>query len=127
MEELCSKSQELQICLSKTNTLKEENVLFREELLSLKKSKDEFLTMSNVNSKKCIDSVETVDSVDCLESHAKELVSENLSLQAELLRKDDVLKGLLFDLSMLQESASKNKDQQDEIEEILSSLEALEG
>ncbi|BFG41701.1 hypothetical protein CerSpe_279750 [Prunus speciosa] len=162
MEELCSKSQELRICLSKTNTLKEENVLFREELLSLKKSKDEFLTMSNVNSKKCIDSVETVDSVsnilrnilkgegfiivdkmfqgiceteyiselieqvDCLESHAKELVSENLSLQAELLRKDDVLKGLLFDLSMLQESASKNKDQQDEIEEILSSFEALE-
>ncbi|CAB4290342.1 unnamed protein product [Prunus armeniaca] len=160
MEELCSKSQELQICLSKTNTLKEENVRFREELLSHKKSKDEFLTMSNVNSKKCIDSVETVDSVsnilrnilkgegfiivdkmfqeicetgerisefieqvDCLESHAKELVSENLSLQAELLRKDDVLKGLLFDLSMLQESASKNKDQQDEIE---ASLEALE-
>ncbi|CAL2278907.1 unnamed protein product [Prunus armeniaca] len=160
MEELCSKSQELQICLSKTNTLKEENVRFREELLSHKKSKDEFLTMSNVNSKKCIDSVETVDSVsnilrnilkgegfiivdkmfqeicetgerisefieqvDCLESHAKELVSENLSLQADLLRKDEVLKGLLFDLSMLQESASKNKDQQDEIE---ASLEALE-
>lgn len=43
-----------------------------------------------------------------------------------MLRKDDILKGLLFDLSMLQESASKNKDQQDEIEEILSSLEALE-
>ncbi|CAL2278908.1 unnamed protein product [Prunus armeniaca] len=69
---------------------------------------------------------EFIEQVDCLESHAKDLVSENLSLQAELLRKDDVLKGLLFDLSLLQEYASKNKDQQDEIEEILSSLEALE-
>ncbi|KAI5314434.1 hypothetical protein L3X38_043610 [Prunus dulcis] len=86
MEELCSKSQELRTCLGKTNTLKEENALFSEELLPLKKSKDEFLTMSNENSKKCLDSMETVDS----------------------------------------ESASKNKDQQDEIEVILSSLEALE-
>ncbi|VVA15252.1 PREDICTED: kinesin [Prunus dulcis] len=86
MEELCSKSQELRTCLGKTTTLKEENALFSEELLPLKKSKDEFLTMSNENSKKCLDSMETVDS----------------------------------------ESASKNKDQQDEIEVILSSLEALE-
>jgi kinesin family protein 15 len=67
-----------------------------------------------------------IEELDCLECHAKELVSENLTLHAELLRKDDVLKGLLFDLSLLQESASNNKDQKDEIEEMVGSVEALE-
>lgn len=66
------------------------------------------------------------EELECLECHAKELVSENLSLQTELLRKDDVLKGLLFDLSLLQESASNTKDQKDEIEEMIDSLDALE-
>ncbi|XP_062020518.1 kinesin-like protein KIN-12D [Rosa rugosa] len=143
-----------------TDTLKRENVLFREQLRSLKKSREEVLTMWSVTVKNCVDSMETADSIgdrlrniikedgamildkmseeiyetvdrvieqfDCLECHTEELVSENLSLQAELLRKDDVLKGLLFDLSLLQESASKNKDHQDEIKEVVASLEALE-
>lgn len=143
-----------------TDTLKQENFLFREQLMSLKKSRDEVLTMWSATVKNCVDSLETADSIgdrlrniikedgvmildkmsdeiyetvdrvveqfDCLECHAEELVSKNLSLQAELLRKDDVLKGLLFDLSLLQESASKNKDQQDEIKEVIASLEALE-
>ncbi|OMP01569.1 hypothetical protein COLO4_11727 [Corchorus olitorius] len=67
-----------------------------------------------------------IEEFEYLEHHAKELESENVSLQAELSRKDEVLKGLLFDLSLLQESASNTKDQKDEIEEIVSSLEALE-
>ncbi|RXH88151.1 hypothetical protein DVH24_042222 [Malus domestica] len=67
-----------------------------------------------------------IEQVDRLECQAKELVSENFFLRAELLRKDDVLNGLLFDLSLLQESASNNKDHQDEIAEMESSLEALE-
>ncbi|XP_048337159.2 kinesin-like protein KIN-12D isoform X1 [Ziziphus jujuba] len=66
------------------------------------------------------------EELEYLECHAKELVSENLSLQTELLRKDDVLKGLLFDLSLLQESAANTKDQKDEIEGMIASLEALE-
>ncbi|XP_016650580.1 PREDICTED: LOW QUALITY PROTEIN: phragmoplast orienting kinesin 2 [Prunus mume] len=175
LKNLAEKNSEFASSLNRINVFDKENCRLQDEIISLEihitnletnlrvksaEFKDEFLTMSNVNSKKCINSVETVDSVsnilrnilkgegfiivdkmfqeicetgerisefieqvDCLESHAKELVSENLSLQAELLRKDDVLKGLLFDLSMLQESASKNKDQQDEIE---ASLEALE-
>ncbi|KAM1790651.1 hypothetical protein ACFX12_034694 [Malus domestica] len=127
--------------------------------LSLEKSKEELLTISSAKAKKCIDSVETVNSankrlqnilkeesfvivnklsqelceagerisefiqqVDCLECHAK----ENLSLQAELVRKEDVLKGMLFDLSLLQESASNNKDHQDKIVEMEYSLETLE-
>lgn len=47
-------------------------------------------------------------------------------LQVELSRKDDVIKGLLYDLSLLQESASNNKDQKDEIEEMVATMEALE-
>ncbi|XVE93307.1 hypothetical protein REPUB_Repub01dG0180300 [Reevesia pubescens] len=67
-----------------------------------------------------------VEEFEFLEHHAKELESENVTLRAELSRKDEVLKGLLFDLSLLQESASNTKDQKDEIEEMASSLEALE-
>ncbi|KAL5855677.1 hypothetical protein ACOSQ4_005479 [Xanthoceras sorbifolium] len=63
---------------------------------------------------------------ESLESHVKELMSENKTLQAELSRKDDVLEGLLFDLSLLQESASNTMDRKDEIEEMVASLEALE-
>ncbi|KAE8721819.1 Phragmoplast orienting kinesin 2 [Hibiscus syriacus] len=64
--------------------------------------------------------------LEFLENRAEELASENISLHAELSRKDEVLKGLLFDLSLLQESTSNTMDQKDEIEEMVSSLEALE-
>lgn len=67
-----------------------------------------------------------IEEVKYLECLAQKLVSENLSLQTELSRKDDVLKGLQFDLSLLQESASNSKDQKDEIEELETSLESLE-
>ena len=46
-------------------------------------------------------------------------------LEVELSRKDDVIKGLLYDLSLLQESASNNKDQKDEVEKIVATMEAL--
>lgn len=156
-EELCVKSLDLETYASRVNKLKEENVLLRDELDSLKKSKRELLTMSRSNMEKCADlldrkllglmneegfanmdkmlqeicetvkrSQEFMYRVESLECHVKELESENLSLQNELLRKDEVLKGLLFDLSLLQESASNTKDQKDEIEEIMASLEAFE-
>lgn len=67
--------------------------------------------------------IEEVISLECL---AQNLVSENLSLQTELSRKDDILKGLQFDLSLLQESASNSKDRKDEMEELVASLESLE-
>ncbi|KAL5127457.1 Kinesin-like protein KIN-12D [Glycine soja] len=47
-------------------------------------------------------------------------------LEVELSRKDDVVKGLLYDLSLLQESASNNKDQKDEVEKIVATMEAFE-
>ncbi|TKY59131.1 Phragmoplast orienting kinesin 2 [Spatholobus suberectus] len=56
-----------------------------------------------------------------------ELTRMQSLLQVELSRKDDVIKGLLYDMSLLQESASNNKDQKDEIEKIVATMEALEG
>ncbi|KAK4437834.1 Kinesin-like protein KIN-12D [Sesamum alatum] len=61
-----------------------------------------------------------------VENLAMRMDSEILSLQMELSRKDDILKGLLFDLSLLQESASNSKDQKDEMEKLLASFRELE-
>ncbi|KAG4401136.1 hypothetical protein AAZX31_07G192900 [Glycine max] len=55
-----------------------------------------------------------------------ELTRMQSFLEVELSRKDDVIKGLLYDLSLLQESASNNKDQKDENEKIVATMEALE-
>ncbi|XP_021738486.1 kinesin-like protein KIN-12F [Chenopodium quinoa] len=64
--------------------------------------------------------------LEFIDSMANNLVSENLSMQEELLRKDEVLNGLLFDLRLLQESAANSKDQKDEIEELAAALESTE-
>ncbi|KAJ4955937.1 hypothetical protein NE237_012720 [Protea cynaroides] len=50
------------------------------------------------------------------------LISENLSLKRELSRKDVILKGLLFDLSLLQESAASANDMKTEMEQIVAAL-----
>ncbi|WCJ31012.1 Kinesin-like protein KIN-12D [Euphorbia peplus] len=67
-----------------------------------------------------------IEELECLKCCAKELVSENMNLQTELLRKDDILKGLQFDLSLLQESASNTMDQKDKVEDMMALLEDLE-
>ncbi|XP_023641179.1 kinesin-like protein KIN-12D isoform X2 [Capsella rubella] len=69
---------------------------------------------------------EFADTVQSLQIDVQDLLSENLNLQDELLRKDDVLKGLSFDLSLLQESASSSRDKKDKTKEIMVHVEALE-
>ncbi|KAI4332059.1 hypothetical protein L6164_016998 [Bauhinia variegata] len=64
--------------------------------------------------------------VEYLECQAREVVATNSTLQVELSRKDGIIKGLLYDLSLLQESASNSQDQKDEIEEMVATVEALE-
>ena len=49
-------------------------------------------------------------------------IYENLSLKKELERKEVLLKGLLFDFSLLQESASNKKDVKDETEKLILAL-----
>ncbi|KAL3814192.1 hypothetical protein ACJIZ3_015460 [Penstemon smallii] len=61
-----------------------------------------------------------------LENFAMQMDSEIIHIEMELSRKDDILKGLLFDLSLLQESTSNNKDQKDEVEEMMASFRGLE-
>lgn len=67
-----------------------------------------------------------LNQIQHVENFAMQLESEILSLHTELSRKDDNLKGLLFDMSLLQESACNSKDQKDEKNELLESLRALE-
>ncbi|XP_058069283.1 kinesin-like protein KIN-12D [Magnolia sinica] len=137
------------------NALKLDNESFRQELVLMKRQKDEIVTSLSLNVKHCYDSIEGVDAIvkksntlqdrmfqeiceyeetavkfitesECLKMSAKELLSENSSLWDELAWKDEVLKGLQFDLSLLQESASNAKDQKDEFEEVVARLELLE-
>ncbi|KAL3505563.1 hypothetical protein ACH5RR_030945 [Cinchona calisaya] len=56
-----------------------------------------------------------------------DLINENLELKRELERKEVLLKGLLFDFSLLQESASSRKDAKDEIEKLTGALNQVRG
>ncbi|KAJ0789479.1 putative plus-end-directed kinesin ATPase [Helianthus annuus] len=51
-----------------------------------------------------------------------DLIGENVKLQKELERKTTLLNGLLFDFSLLQESASTRKDIKDEAEKLFTAL-----
>jgi len=64
--------------------------------------------------------------IELVEYMANGIASENISLQEELSRKDEVLSGLLFDLRLLQESAANSKDHKDELEELVAALESTE-
>ncbi|KAH9311588.1 hypothetical protein KI387_026623, partial [Taxus chinensis] len=67
-----------------------------------------------------------LDQTELLESKSKDLLSQNASLNIELKRKEEVLNGLQFDLSLLQESASKAKDQKDEVQEATTALKLVQ-
>ncbi|KAI3690860.1 hypothetical protein L2E82_49072 [Cichorium intybus] len=51
-----------------------------------------------------------------------DVICENLKLKTELERKNTLLNGLLFDFSLLQESASTRKDMKDEAEKLFTDL-----
>ncbi|CAH1418965.1 unnamed protein product [Lactuca virosa] len=51
-----------------------------------------------------------------------DLIGENLKLNKELERKNTLLNGLLFDFSLLQESASTRKDMKDAAEKLFTDL-----
>ncbi|KAJ8478415.1 hypothetical protein OPV22_022142 [Ensete ventricosum] len=67
-----------------------------------------------------------IDEIDFLEKSIKSLLSENSSLRSDLIHKDEVAKGILFDLRLLQESASIAKDQEDELKRMAATMESLE-
>ncbi|KAK4401606.1 Kinesin-like protein KIN-12D [Sesamum angolense] len=161
-DDLCLRIQDLQRQLGKVNSLKEENISLRNEMIVHEINESEYLNAFNLTILKTVDFAESLDTVSCkivdlikdkfievddtfqkivnelgrtdqllehfeyVENLAMQMDSEILSLQMELSRKDDILKGLLFDLSLLQESASNSKDQKDEMEKLLASFRALE-
>ncbi|KAK9086225.1 hypothetical protein Syun_028619 [Stephania yunnanensis] len=57
---------------------------------------------------------------------ADHLTLENLSLKRQLARKDVILKGLLFDFRLLQESTSNVKDYKDETEQLVEALKMVQ-
>lgn len=57
-----------------------------------------------------------------LGASSDDLIDENLKLKKELERKSTLLNGLLFDFSLLQESASTRKDIKDEAEKLFTAL-----
>lgn len=152
MKDLSLKGKDLEVYLKRINTLREENISLRKALstssLNILKCLDSVKAMNMTGNRLCdkvneegfviLDKMfqvisenaeriaKLMNDFECLECDVEELMSENNTLQDELSRKDDVLEGLLFDLRLLQESASNTKDQKDEIEEMVASMEALE-
>ncbi|KAL6522612.1 hypothetical protein OROMI_031570 [Orobanche minor] len=150
-DDLSSKIEDLQSRLSNANALEEENILLRNELKAYKVNESEHLNALNLKIVKNFELAGKIDEIffevgkkfqsfvnemdktynfleqlEYVENIALQLDSDTCSLQTELSRKDDILKGLLFDLSLLQESASNSKDQKDEMEELLVSFKALD-
>ncbi|KAL9670442.1 hypothetical protein QQ045_007994 [Rhodiola kirilowii] len=58
----------------------------------------------------------------CVEDYASSLLFTNESLHTELLRKDEIVKVLLSDLSLLQESTSNTENYKDDLDKMLDSL-----
>ncbi|XP_039802585.1 kinesin-like protein KIN-12F isoform X4 [Panicum virgatum] len=64
--------------------------------------------------------------LDIIQVSAEELSTQNSLLQSELVRKDELTKGLSFDLSLLQESSSVAKDQAAELMGLRKAIESLQ-
>ncbi|CAI9764401.1 unnamed protein product [Fraxinus pennsylvanica] len=132
LQDLEDKKAEFESYLKGTNDLDVENHRLRENILSLQNHIVKLNEDLNLTRKE-LETLQHSQSVvkDEMSSKIQGLNEENAFLRNKLgarenNEKDDILKGLLFDLSLLQESASNSKDQKDEIEELLASLSALE-
>ncbi|MQL99201.1 hypothetical protein Taro_031920 [Colocasia esculenta] len=64
--------------------------------------------------------------LDFLEVTVDGMLSENLYLQKEIIKKDEVTNGLLLDMHSLQELASLVQNQEDNTEKLTASLHSLE-
>ncbi|KAI3755534.1 hypothetical protein L1987_55337 [Smallanthus sonchifolius] len=122
--DLCSKE-----CVNLMSTMdKKINRVFsllRERIVSLEQRFEEI----NGSTEKASMSIEEFE---CLENNAKVLISENLNLQSEMDRKEEVLESLKAsmevledELRLMQEYSSNKQDQIDETEELKASLEVL--
>ncbi|XP_013749346.2 kinesin-like protein KIN-12D [Brassica napus] len=153
--ELDIKERDVQVYADAVSALKDENSSLKHTFIHFGEEQSKALNVNSLSIAKCSEGSRTLekltrdglvisdqmfevicenankasefaDAVQSLQTDVEDLLSENLNLQDELLRKDDVLKGLSFDLSLLQESASSSRDKEDETKEIMVHVEALE-
>ncbi|XP_062204039.1 kinesin-like protein KIN-12F isoform X2 [Phragmites australis] len=148
--ELELKTEAISIRIARENDLSSENETLKQKILDiLSKEKRIVELVANIEADKLFVTIEgrfqlVTDYVqsyineqrnivsklsnefDIIKKSAEELSTRNSLLQSELIRKDELAKGLSFDLSLLQESASIAKDQAEELIELAKEKQSLE-
>ncbi|KAM3254427.1 hypothetical protein ACQJBY_048124 [Aegilops geniculata] len=149
-KELELKAEVIELGISRENALRSENDLLKHEKLDiLCKDQRMFHLVSNIDMEKLsfsfqayLDQINTEvqrhideqlttvmkfsNDFNLVQLSVEELSTHNSFLQSELARKDELAKGLSFDLSLLQESASFAKDQADQLIELTEAITLLE-
>ncbi|VAI27870.1 hypothetical protein VPH35_088464 [Triticum aestivum] len=149
-KELELKAEVIELGISRENALRSENDLLKHEKLDiLCRDQRMFHLVSNIDMEKLsfsfqayLDQINTEvqrhideqlttvmkfsNDLSLVQLSVEELSTHNSFLQSELARKDELAKGLSFDLSLLQESASVVKDQADQLIELTEAITLLE-
>ncbi|XBH89805.1 hypothetical protein VPH35_081626 [Triticum aestivum] len=149
-KELELKAKVIELGISIENALKSDNDSLRHEMLHiLRKDKRMVDLVSNIDMEKlsvsiqaCLEQItaqvqmyideqstmmmKLSNDLNLVQLSVEELSTHNSSLQSELARKDELAKGLSFDLSLLQESASVAKGQADQLIELAEAIKSLE-
>uniref|UniRef100_M8AY61 Kinesin motor domain-containing protein n=1 Tax=Aegilops tauschii TaxID=37682 RepID=M8AY61_AEGTA len=149
-KELELKAKVIELGISIENALKSENDSLRHEMLHiLRKDKRMVDFVFNIDMEKlsvsiqaCLEQItaqvqmyideqltmmmKLSNDLNLVQLSVEELSTHNSSLQSELARKDKLAKGMSFDLSLLQESASVAKGQADQLIELAEAIKSLE-
>uniref|UniRef100_A0ACD5XRF6 Uncharacterized protein n=1 Tax=Avena sativa TaxID=4498 RepID=A0ACD5XRF6_AVESA len=144
------KAEMIELGISRENALRSDNDSLKYKMLEiLRKDQSMVDLVSNIDTEKlsvstqaCLEQIAAQvqkyvdeqlnmvmkfsDDLDLVQLSVEELITHNSVLQSELARKDELAKGLSFDLSLLQESASVAKDQADQLIELTETIKSLE-
>ncbi|RLM99326.1 phragmoplast orienting kinesin 2 [Panicum miliaceum] len=148
--ELEQKTEAINLSTTRENCFSSENEMLKQEISNIL-CKEQYISelMDNIEADKSFVTIESrlqlitdhiynyineqinmvsklSNELDIIQVSAEELSTQNSLLQSELIRKDELAKGLSFDLSLLQESASVAKDQAAELMELRKAIESLE-
>ncbi|KAG2630397.1 hypothetical protein PVAP13_3KG486900 [Panicum virgatum] len=148
--ELEQKTEAINLSTTRENCFSSENEMLKQEILNiLCKEQRISQLMANIEADKSFVNIESrlqlitdqiynyineqinmvsklSNEIDIIQVSAEELCTQNSLLQSELVRKDELAKGLSFDLSLLQESSSVAKDQAAEVMELRKAIESLQ-
>ncbi|OMO58550.1 hypothetical protein COLO4_34541 [Corchorus olitorius] len=136
VEDVCSEMMEKELLLFILHQccfgdVTRQPLTFRNEVYSVlnTSARSRFISQSDnvVYHKKSIEEEDESKQLKHLENREthlsdNDLIDENLSLKKELRRKETLLEGLLFDLHLLQESASNSMELKDENEKLMLAL-----